>query len=380
MESSRFGLVAESIDGAGVRIRRYRDEDVPAVQAACDDPLTQRFLPLLPSPYTREDAVWWVREGSQVAFDRGGGNFAIADPRTDQLVGGIGVSHEQNGNGEIGYWMAPWGRRRGTATAATRALTDYAFAVGYGRMQLRTEAENTASQRVALAAGFTREGVQRGAALTRGGGRHDLIVWSRLPGDPPGPAARILPDLPGGTLTDGTVALRPIGPADGDALLALYSDVEPTRADPVRVARICAHAGANWLSGTRAHLAVVTGDTGRFAGEIALFNLTGTGEAMAGYAIVAALRGRGLATAAVRLLTGWALTPSAGAGDGVGEGVGLARVLAGARPDNLASQRVLTKAGFTREGYQRGHLPAPDGGRADVVSYAILATDLTSSR
>jgi RimJ/RimL family protein N-acetyltransferase len=41
---------------------------------------------------------------------------------------------------------------------------------------------------------------------------------------------------------------------------------------------------------------------------------------------------------------------------------------------------VLERVGFTREGYQRGHLPAPGGGRADVVSYALLATDLTGAR
>jgi RimJ/RimL family protein N-acetyltransferase len=371
--SQRFGLVAESIDGAGVRVRRYRDEDVPAVRAACDDPVTQRFLPMLPSPYTNEDAVWWVREGSVPAFERGGGNFAIADPDSDHLLGGIGVTHEQNGNGEIGYWVAPWARSRGVATAATRALSDYAFSAGYGRLQLRTEAENTPSQRVAIAAGYLREGVQRGAALTRTGGRHDLIVWARLATDPAGPAPRMLPDLPGGLLTDGTVTLRPLVPADAEAFLALYSDpaviATSTRTgplEPTTAAEVCGHAGANWLAGTRAHIALRDTATDAFAGDIGLFNVSPVGEAMIGYAVAPAWRGRGFATRAVRLLSAWAL-----------EAVGLARLIAGAEPSNTASQRVLTKAGFTREGYQRGHLPAPGGGRADVVSYALLATDLT---
>jgi RimJ/RimL family protein N-acetyltransferase len=386
--SHRFGLVAESVDGAGVRVRRYRDDDVAAVQAACDDALTQRFLPMLPSPYTHEDADWWVREGSLPAFERGGGNFAIADPATDRLVGGIGITHEQNGNGEIGYWVAPWGRRRGVAGAATRALTDYAFSAGFGRLQLRTEPANTTSQRVAIAAGYRREGVQRGAGVTRRGDRHDLIVWSRLASDPPGPAHRVLPDLPGGELTDRTVTLRPIGPADGDALRALYADPAVRASnnrtgplEPATVARICCDAGANWLAGTRAHLAVLDAATGAFAGEIALFDVSPGGESMIGYAMAPAWRGRGFATAAARLLTRWALTDRAGQhGGSAGHGVGLARVVAGADPSNVASQRVLAKAGFTREGYQRGHLPRAGGGRADVVSYALLATDLTSSR
>jgi RimJ/RimL family protein N-acetyltransferase len=374
--SQRFGLVAESIDGAGVRVRRYRDEDAQAVQAACDDPLTQRFLPMLPSPYTMEDAIWWVREGSLPAFERGGGNFAIADPQSDRLLGGIGITHEQNGNGEIGYWVAPWGRARGVATAATRALTDYAFASGYGRLQLRTEQENTPSQRVAIAAGYMREGVQRGAAPTRTGGRHDLVVWARLAGDPPGPARRLLPDLPGGNLTDGLITLRPLATRDANALHALYS-VDDVRAasvraepvDPVTTALVCAHAEANWLAGIRAHLTVEDAATGEFAGEIGLFDVSPTGEGMIGYSMVPAWRGRGYATRAVRMLSAWALGPA-----------GLARVVAGTDPANAASQRVLGGAGFTREGYQRGHLPTSGGGRADVVSYALLATDLTDYR
>lgn len=374
--SQRFGLVAESIDGAGVRVRRYRDDDIPAVQAACDDPLSQRYLPMLPSPYTYDDADWWVREGALVAFERGGGNFAIADPVTDQLIGGIGVTHEQNGNGEIGYWVAPWARGRGIATAATRALTDYAFASGYGRMQLRTEWENTSSQRVAMAAGYLREAVQRHSALARTGGRHDLIVWVRLATDPPGPAHRVLPDLSRNELTDGTVSLRPLGQGDGEAVYALYREV-PRRAaaaDPTEVSRICARAGAHWLAGTAAHLAVVDVASGGFAGEAGLFGVTPDGVATIDVALGRAWRGRGLATRAARLLSNWALAGRAGGG------AGLDRLVAGAAPESAASERVLTGLGFTREGYQRGHLPAPGGGRADVVSYALLATDLTSSR
>lgn len=42
-------------------LRALREEDVDAIVAAVSDPVTQRWLPL-PDPYTREDAMSWVRE------------------------------------------------------------------------------------------------------------------------------------------------------------------------------------------------------------------------------------------------------------------------------------------------------------------------------
>src|SRR6185436_3190617 len=161
--------------------------DAPDVVAGCDDPLTQRFLPLLPSPYTLDDAQWWIADGSRVAFESGGFNLALADPSTDRLVGGGGVRAHGHGRGEIGYWVAPWGRGRGIASEATRLMTKRAFAHGYERLALRTQIENTASQRVALAAGYHRESVERSGGSSRDGGRHDLIVWSRLSTDPDEP-------------------------------------------------------------------------------------------------------------------------------------------------------------------------------------------------
>ena len=42
------------LHGDGVVLRPFRTEDADDVAAGCNDPLTQRFLPLLPGPYTRE--------------------------------------------------------------------------------------------------------------------------------------------------------------------------------------------------------------------------------------------------------------------------------------------------------------------------------------
>jgi RimJ/RimL family protein N-acetyltransferase len=55
---------------------------------------------------------------------------------------------------------------------------------------------------------------------------------------------------------------------------------------------------------------------------------------------------------------------------------GIARLIAGALPTNLASQRVLEKAGFRREAYLRSRLPVGDGRRTDDVQFALLAEDL----
>lgn len=38
-------------------MRPFRDEDAPAIAAACDDPDTARFIPGMPSPYSDDDAL-----------------------------------------------------------------------------------------------------------------------------------------------------------------------------------------------------------------------------------------------------------------------------------------------------------------------------------
>ena len=377
-ESSRgegVGVSGGEIKGTGVRLRAYRPGDAEAVAEGYGDPLCQQFMPQLPDPFTLADAERFLAERVEAIFADGGAVYAIADPETDELLGGIGFDNVIPGRGqaEIGYWVGPWARGRGVATAALRSLSEHALGYGLNRLELLTHWHNTASQRVALAAGYEREGVRREAQPGRDGDRADLIAFARVAGDSGEPVPRLLPDLPGGELTDGVVTLRPLGPADVDFLIELRglpeivaTSVPPVPPSPEETRERCLRAQAHWLAGTRADLVIVDVTSGAPAGDIGLFYQEPvTGQAMIGYSMLPAFRGRGFATRAAQLVALWAFAET-----------DIARLIAGTAPTNIGSQRVLEKAGFRREAYLRSRLPGPHGVREDDVQFVLLAEDL----
>ena len=376
VRSGRRGVNRETIETADVRLRLYRDADADDLTAGCEDPLTRRFLPHLPYPYTDVDARWWIAEGTAALWARGGAAYAIADPATDRLLGGIGIDQvvPTRAQGEIGYWMGPWARGRGVATAATTALAGQALAHGFARLELLTDQENVASQRVALGSGFQREGIRRGAGTNPDGSRHDLVAWARLATDPPGPAA---PDPAGPARRRADRRGGHAPPADRRRQRVLHrlqsvpdvvaTSVPPVAPDRAEVERRCARAPGRWLAGERADLVILDAASGTPTGEIGLYyQEPQTGQAMIGYAMLPDWRGRGYPTRAARLLAGWAF-----------DDAGVDRLIAGTLPDNLGSQRVLEKAGFHREGYLRGRLPGPDGQRLDDVLFGLRPQDLS---
>ena len=368
-------MIVPVLAGPGVRLRGFARRDVDDLVAGYADPVLQRFMPPLPVPFTEAQAREYVSDVAPGMFADGGGLWAIADPVTDRLLGGVGLDKVvlNRGQCEIGYWVGPWARGRGVAVAAVRALAEHAFRTGTARIELLTHRENPASQRVALAAGFRPEGVRRSALPNRDGGRDDLLAYARLAGDEPGPVERLLPDLPGGELTDGVVTLRPLAPGDADFYAELHSlpDVVATSVPPVApdredMVRRCAWAQSHWLAGERADMIIVDAATGADAGEIGLYyQEPRTGQAMIGYSMLPAWRGRGFPTRAAQLVSLWAFAET-----------GIARLIAGALPTNLGSQRVLEKAGLRREAYLRSRLPGNDGRRNDDVQFALVAEDL----
>ncbi|WP_042425763.1 GNAT family N-acetyltransferase [Streptacidiphilus anmyonensis] len=168
-----------------VVLRPFSSADVADTQAAAADPLTQEWLPL-PCPYTLDHAVDWCTIASHRLRTEGKGiHFALADAETDRLLGTVGLrrTNWRSLTSELGYWTAPWARRRGHAAEATRAVSHWALQEhGFERLELKAAVDNVASRKTALRAGFREEGIMRNAGIVHGG-RVDLALFSLTPAD-----------------------------------------------------------------------------------------------------------------------------------------------------------------------------------------------------
>ncbi|MHB8719365.1 MAG: GNAT family N-acetyltransferase [Candidatus Dormibacteria bacterium] len=106
---------------------------------------------------------------------------------------------------------------------------------------------------------------------------------------------------------------------------------------------------------------------GQIAGDISLHHVdrSATLSAGVGYMVDGAQRGRGVATAALKLVVAEAFTV-----------MGLHRLQGDAQPSNLASRRVLLGAGFREVGLFERYLWV-DGSWRDHVVYELVAADFT---
>jgi ribosomal-protein-alanine N-acetyltransferase len=114
-------------------------------------------------------------------------------------------------------------------------------------------------------------------------------------------------------------------------------------------------------------LAVTEARSGEAVGVVVLLRPDGgrrAATAEIGYWVIQRARGRGYASRAVELSARWGLTDA-----------GFMRIEALVIPENVASQRVLERAGFVREGHLRSYLVFGDR-RNDALMYSLLPTDV----
>jgi RimJ/RimL family protein N-acetyltransferase len=178
--------------------------------------------------------------------------------------------------------------------------------------------------------------------------------------------------LPTPPLADDAIALRPWRETDIPVQLRIFSDpvfqassdwAPRTEAD---ARRALVEYEAARQRGEQAEFALVAShDDDMVLGGGSLNNITLTqGRAAIGYWLAPEARGSGAAARAVRLLARWAF-----------EDLGIARLELTCGPDNIASQRVAERCGFTREGVLRSHMPFK-GGRRDTVMFSLLPGEL----
>lgn len=191
------------VDAAGTVLREYVPEDQNDLVAAFADAEIMRWNP---GPAVPDAAVEYMAARNDWS-DGSHASWAVADA-ADRLVGSVSVHKidTDQGDAEIGYWVAPWGRRRGHATRAVVGACGFAFSrLGLHRLYLYHAVENPGSCAVATAAGIVHEGTLRQSYRYPDGRYHDEHLHGILASDvtgPGGPSAvdegdrRRLPDLP----------------------------------------------------------------------------------------------------------------------------------------------------------------------------------------
>lgn len=152
----------------GCCLRPWMTDDKPAlVHNANNRKVWRNLADIFPHPYTEADADFWIDLANQAAP-----SIHLAIELDGIAVGGIGIIVGEGiarYTGKFGYWLGEdyWGR--GIATAAARAMCDYAF---FGPQFVRLEAQvfawNPASMRVLEKTGFVREGVHKRSVFKDG--------------------------------------------------------------------------------------------------------------------------------------------------------------------------------------------------------------------
>ena len=178
------------------------------------------------------------------------------------------------------------------------------------------------------------------------------------------------------TLQTARLDLRPLVPADADAVFAMRSDPvvqrygsHPAWTDPQLAIDYIERNVQAMASGEHAQFAIVRREDGAVVGTCTLYHLDAQcRRAEVGYVLLPSEWGKGYANEGVAAMLGWGF-----------EHLALNRIEADIDPRNVASARALERLGFTREGHLRERWIV-GGEICDSWIYGLLAAEWKASR
>lgn len=161
-------------------LRPFKKSDVTQLVSILNDAEVTRYLSSkIPSPYTTDDAIWWIAKGSKQGVIR-------AIEYEGQLVGCIGVNRgefEYSRSGEIGYWLAKSHWRKGITAQAIKQIVEMVFAeTDIIRLFGAVFSDNLASRSLLLKCGFVKE-AKMAKAIYKNNTFYDMYVFALLEDD-----------------------------------------------------------------------------------------------------------------------------------------------------------------------------------------------------
>lgn len=162
------------------RLRPVRPEDASMLGQWRAEPHTEYEEWGDPPPGIAIDAPWPKPHGMDELLITDGADVPIGHMGWHQVLHGPGAGSIAL---DIGISLRPEFRGQGHGTRAQRMAAEYLFRTfAVNRVQASTDVTNVPEQKALARAGFTREGIIRGAQW-RAGTWHDLVSYARLRSD-----------------------------------------------------------------------------------------------------------------------------------------------------------------------------------------------------
>lgn len=165
-------------------LRPFRRRDVGTFHDAVDASIgeLQPWLPWIDG-YNRAFAQRFIRESVGSWADRRAFDFTVrTQDDLDRHIGNVSVwqTSQQNGIGEVGYWIRSDETGKGYGTEAAAAAVKIGFEeLGFHKVVLRIAVGNVGSERIAAKIGFAFEGTLRDEVKV-GNDWLDHTAWSML--------------------------------------------------------------------------------------------------------------------------------------------------------------------------------------------------------
>lgn len=117
-------LPQPTLDAGSFVLRPFAVDDLDLVRAAGTDP----YIPLIttvPAVFTEAEGMRFIERQWERERQGAGYSFVIADARTGEGVGQIGLwlADASYGRAQVGYWVAPRRRGNGAAGHGLRAIS-----------------------------------------------------------------------------------------------------------------------------------------------------------------------------------------------------------------------------------------------------------------
>jgi len=183
-DARRIVLPGEPLVHGATALRPWRDSDLSALVAACQDPEISRWT-RVPARYGESDGRRYLHQRYDMAFAGLVAAFAIVRAPDGDLLGSISLMRIawEHQRAEVGYWLALSARGEGHATRAVSLVCAWGFrALSLERITLLAARDNEPSQQVAIRSGFVREAVLR-SYMAHPDGRHDMVSYGLLESD-----------------------------------------------------------------------------------------------------------------------------------------------------------------------------------------------------